>query len=248
MGKKLRRKNNSVLKRISIRLIKIIVFLGIPVAVFLYSFQLKNITVTGSSRYNREQIIERLINSETDNNTILFYLKYKYFVDIKIPFVEKMSFELVDKNTVNIRVYDKKIIGCIEFMGDYLYFVKDGIIVESTSKRLSDIPLIKGLKYQKIVLNEKLEVQKEELYDVILNLTQQIEKRGLNVDTISFNSKYEVTLDCGDIKAMLGKRDTYDEILAKLENIMAEVKGKKMTIDMRTGTDYFIAKPEISAE
>lgn len=248
MGKKLQRKNNSVLKRISKRLLKITVFLGIPVAIFVYFFQLKDITVTGSSRYNQEQIIERLKNSEADNNTLLFYLKYKYFVDIRIPFVEKMSFELADRNSINIRVYDKKIIGCIEFMGDYLYFDKDGIIVESTSNRLSDIPLIKGLKYQKIVLNEKLEVQKEELYDVILNLTQQIEKRGLNVDTISFNSKYEVTVDCGDIKAMLGKRSTYDEILAKLKNISEQAQGKKLTIDMRSGTDYFIAKPEISAD
>lgn len=244
MGNELHRKNNSVIKRISIRLIKVIIFLGIPVTAFLYYFQLKNITVTGSSRYNQDQIITRLVTSRADSNAIIFYLKYKYFVDIKIPFIEKMSFDLADKNTVNIRVYDKRIIGCIEFMGDYLYFDKDGIIVESTSKRLDDIPIVKGLKYHKIVLNEKLEVQKEELFEVILNLTQQIEKQSLKVDTISFNNKYEVTLDCGDIKAKLGKRSTYDEILAKLKNIMAEVEGKKLTIDMTSDADYYIAKPE----
>jgi cell division protein FtsQ len=130
-------------------------------------------------------------------------------------------------------------------MGDYLYFDKDGIIVESTSKRLDDIPLVKGLKYQKIVLNEKLEVQKEELFDVILNLTQQIEKRELDVNTITFNNQYEVNLDCGDIKAMLGKRSSYDEILAKLKNIIVEAEGKKLIIDMRSGSGNFIAKPEI---
>jgi cell division protein FtsQ len=247
MSEKLRRKNNSVLKRIGLHLLKLTVFLFIPVIVFIFTFKLNNITVTGSSRYDSGQILDRLINSEADNNTLIFYLKYKYFTDIRIPFVEKLSFELVDRNSINIRVYDKRIIGCIEFMGDYLYFDKDGIIVESTSNRLDDIPLIKGLKYQKIVLNEKLEVQKEELFDIILNLTQQIEKRELDVDTISFNEKYEVTVDLGDIKALLGKRSTYDEILAKLKNITLESKGKKLTIDMRTGTDYFIAKPEIPA-
>lgn len=248
MSKKLPRKNNSVLKRIGLRLLKLTVFLIIPIMIFIYAFELKDVTVTGSSRYDKEQIMERLISSEVDNNTMVLYFKYKYFMDVRIPFVEKVSFELVDRNSINIRVYDKRIIGCIEFMGDYLYFDKDGIIVESTLNRLYDIPLIKGLKYQKIVLNEKLEVQKEELYDVILNLTQQIEKRELEVDTISFNGKYEVTVDLGNIKAMLGKRSTYDEILAKLKNITLEAKGQKLTIDMRTGTDYFIAKPEISAE
>lgn len=248
MSNKLQRKNNSVLKRLRIRLLKITVFLILPLVIFIYTFQLKNIAVTGSSRYDRDQIMERLISSEADKNTLIFYLKYKYVMDIRIPFVEKMSYELEDKNSISIRVYDKKIIGCIDFMGDYLYFDKDGIIVESTSNRLKDIPLIKGLKYQKIVLNEKLEVQKEELFDVILNLTQQIEKRELDIDTISFNNKYEVTVDLGDIKAILGKRSTYDEILAKLKNIIVEAKGKKMTIDMSTGTNYFIAKPEIPAD
>lgn len=246
MNKSLPRKNNSVLKRIGLRLLKITVFLILPVIIFISAFRLENIAVTGSNRYNKDQIVEWLINSELDNNTLAMYLKYKYFSDIRIPFVEKLSMKIEDKNSITIRVYDKKIIGCIEFMEDYLYFDKDGIIVESTSDRLEDIPMIKGLKYQKIVLNEKLEVQKEELFEVILNLTQQIEKRELKVDSISFNKQFEVTVDMGDIKALLGKRSTYDDILAKLKNIVNEANGKKLTIDMRTGTDYFIAKPEMS--
>ncbi len=248
MDKLVHRKNNSVLRRITKRILKIAVFLVLPAAVFIYAFQLKNITVTGSSRYDREQILEWLVNSKEDGNTLIFYLKYKYFKDVRIPFVEKISMKIQDRNSISIRVYDKIITGCIEFMGDYLYFDKDGIVVESTSERIDGIPLVKGLKFQKIVLNEKLEVQKEELFDVILNLTQQIEKRGLKVDTISFNKQYEVTLDLGGIKALLGKRSTYDEILAKLKNIMDEVEEKKLTIDMRGGTDYFIGTPEMSED
>jgi cell division protein FtsQ len=248
MEKRLRRKNNSVLKRIGLRFLKITIFLILPVIIFIYTFQLKNMTVTGTSRYDKEQMMERLISTGADNNTLILYLKYKYFTDVRIPFIEKVSIKLKDRNSVDIRVYDKKIIGCIEFMGDYLYFDKDGIVVESTSSRLIDIPLIKGLKYNKIVLNEALEIQKEELFDVILNLTQQIEKRELEVDTISFSKQYEVTVDLGDIKAMLGKQSTYDEILSKLKNIVIEAKGKKLTIDMRSDTDYFIAKPDISID
>ena len=160
MDKLVHRKNNSVLRRITKRILKIAVFLVLPAAVFIYAFQLKNITVTGSSRYDREQILEWLVNSKEDGNTLIFYLKYKYFKDVRIPFVEKISMKIQDRNSISIRVYDKIITGCIEFMGDYLYFDKDGIVVESTSERIDGIPLVKGLKFQKIVLNEKLEVQK----------------------------------------------------------------------------------------
>ena len=55
----------------------------------------------------------------------------------------------------------------------------------------------------------------------------------------------EVTL--GDIKALIG-RQAYDEILAKLKNIIKEANGRKFTIDMRQDKDYYIAKPEISTE
>lgn len=248
MSKKPHRNENSVRKRIGVRILKFSIFLIIPAAVFLSAFQLENVAVTGSARYTPEQIRERVLQSDYDSNTLLLYLKHRYFKEVKIPFVEKMTFELVDRHSINIRVYEKKVTGCVEFMGEFLYFDKDGMIVESTSERLADIPQIKGLNFNKIILYEKLEVQKEELFDVILNLTQQIEKYGLNVNTISFNSDYEVTLDCGDIKALLGRKKTYDEVLSRLKNMIDKSQGMKLTIDMRNETGTFIAKPEIPTD
>jgi cell division protein FtsQ len=78
-------------------------------------------------------------------------------------------------------------------------------------------------------------------------LTQLIEKYKLGVDTISFSSEYEVILDCGDIKVLLGKKNTYDEVLSQLKNILAEAEGMEITIDMRNyvkGTNNIIAKPK----
>lgn len=73
MSKKLRRNSNSVLKRIGLFVLKITVFLILPVTILVFTFQLKNITVTGSSRYDSGQIIERLIESKADNNTLVFF-------------------------------------------------------------------------------------------------------------------------------------------------------------------------------
>jgi cell division protein FtsQ len=274
----------------------ILLIIGIPAVLFVSTFHIKKLEVVGAQRYTPEQITEHVMQTKKDSNALYLYLKYHYFTNVKIPFVEKIDIDMVDSHTVTIFVYEKMVAGCVEFMGEYLYFDKDGIVVESSSKRLEDIPIIKGLQFNKIILNEKLElqknefqknevqkdevqtddaqkeetqkdedqinedqinedqmneVQKNELFDVIINLTQLVSKYDLGVDTISFNNKYEVTVDCGDIKVLLGKKSTYDEVLSELKNILSETEGMQFTIDMRNyvkGTDKIIAKPKKPTE
>ena len=103
-------------------------------------------------------------------------------------------------------------------------------MVESSTKRLEDVPIIKGLKFSKIILNHKIcleeaeseqeeaskdkepklqmtqEDKADELFDVIINLTHLIEKYELKVDTITFSRNNEVSFDCGDITVLLGKK------------------------------------------
>ena len=245
------RNSNNVLVRISKRLILILIILGIPSILFISTFYIKKIEVVGTRRYTSEQIISELLLTKLDRNSLYLYLKHQYFMDVRLPFVEKIDVKMIDTHTVTVYVYEKMVAGCVEFMGEYMYFDKDGIIVESSSKRLSDIPVIKGLKFDKIMLSEKLEVQKDELFDVIINLTQLIRKYELNVERITFSSDYKVTLDCGDIRVLLGKQSTYDEALSELKNILAEAKGMEITLDMRNyvkGTQNIIGKQKNPTE
>jgi cell division protein FtsQ len=237
------RRSNNVPKRIIKKILAILLIIGIPVSLVTISFELKNVTVLGMHQYTPEEIKDKIIQTKLDSNAVYLYMKYRYFTNVSIPFVEKIDVEMVDNHSVNIYVYEKMVAGCVEFLGEYLYFDKDGIIVESSPNRLEGIPVIKGLKYDKVILHEKLEVQKDELFDVIINLTQLITKHELNVDSIQFTSDYEVKLNCGDIKVLLGKKNTYDEAIAELKNILKEADGMKLEIDLSKGTDKIIAKP-----
>lgn len=245
-----------------IRLIKLVMFIGIPLLLFFYFFRLEKVTVTGMTRYTEAQIQEKVITTKWDENTLLLYLKHSYMDDIKIPFIEKLDWSMKDNHTIDIRVYEKMVIGCVEFMGEFLYFDKDGIIVESSSSQLDGIPLIKGLKFKRIILNEKLTVQKDELFDVILNLTQLIAKFELSISKIVFNSSYEVTVESNRIRAALGRRSTYDEVLYELKNIIQSVDANsvelmdyseydQLELDMTKyskDTDKIYAKPKKKTE
>lgn len=244
MVRKNQRNSNNVLLRISKKLLALLLVIGIPALVFLLNFNIKNVEVAGTRRYTEDQIKSLVFQTKPDHNSLYLYLKYRFFTQPGLPFIEKLDVKMKDNHSVTIRVYEKMVAGCVEFMGEYLYFDKDGIIVESTSKQLEEIPLIKGLHFKEIILNEKLKVQKDELFDTILNLTQLIEKYGLKVQTISFASNYEITLSCEDVKVLLGNRDTYDEPLSDLKNILKEVEGTGLKkLDMRNyqkGTGYII--------
>jgi len=231
---RIRQRNaNSVPKRILKKTLVVLLIIGIPVIIFISTFHIRKLEVAGEKRYTKEQIIAQVVETKLDSNALYLYLKYHFFAEVNMPFVEKIDVDMVDNHSVTIYIYEKMVAGCVEFMGEYLYFDKDGIVVESSSTKLEDIPIIKGLKFDKIILNEKLKVQKDELFDVIINMTQLIEKYDLAVDTVSFNNEYEVTLECRQIKVMLGKRDTYDEALSELKNILKEAEGMNITINMR---------------
>ncbi len=243
--------SDNVLVRLCKRLFLLLLIIGIPVVIFLSTFHIKKVEVVGAKRYTQEQITGQLMKTALDHNSLYLFLKYRYVTKLRLPFVEKVDVAMNGTHSVTAYVYEKMIAGCIEFMGEYMYFDKDGIIVECSSKRLADVPIIKGLKFDRIILSEKLKVQKEELFDVIINLTQLIEKYEVAVDTVSFSSDYEVTLDCGNVTVLLGKKSTYDEALSELHNILAETGDRKITLDMRNyvkGTDIIIGKPKKPTE
>lgn len=243
--KRQKKKKNGILLKLK-KILVFCLFIIIPMFVLLFISRLETVIVEGSNRYTSEELQKKVLTKKTDGNTILLYLRYKYGETDSIPFIERVDIEMENLNTVKMQVYEKVITGCIEYMSGYMYFDKDGIIVESSDEKLDQVPFISGLSFNKMVLYEKLDTQKDEIFDVILNLTQLIKKYELDVKTIQFNADMEVTLYCGKIQVLLGKRNTYDEQIAELKNLLPMAPNKKLTLDMRNfteGQDRIIAKP-----
>ena len=196
------------------------------------SFRLKEITVEGLSRYTKDEFINKL---ESD---ILFGLTPVYclqdsLTQKNIPFVEKYEIEYMDRHTARIVVHEKRVTGCVIVMGRYMFFDKDGIVVESADSLLEGVPVITGLKFDEIVLYKKLNVQKQSLFDTILELTRLAEQKNIITNEISFDSNYAVTLYLDDITVLLGKRTSYDEQINALSGILESLQGRTGVIDMQ---------------
>lgn len=195
-------------------------------------FRLKNVSFVGLTRYTEAEFREKLEDSFWCSITPVFCLQ-DTTRQKEIPFIEKYEIEYVDQHSARIQVHEKRVTGCVLVMGRYMYFDKDGIIVESSESMLEGIPVVTGLEFKEIVLHQKLKVQKERLFDTILNLTRLIEQQEITVQEIFFDSNYEVTLYVEDITVLLGKKENYDETINALTGILKVISGQKGTLDMR---------------
>ena len=195
--------------------------LSLIAVIFLKTFEIREFTVTGGSRYSEQEIKEFLITKPTDKISLFFWLHMRMFGYGEIPFVEKIETELTGRR-------------CVEQMGSYLYFDRDGMVVESSKIKLPDVPVVSGLKFSKIVLFEQMVTAKEGIFDVILDLTRLIQKQELIVSEIAFDKDYAVTLHIDGNQILLGKREQYDEVLSVLKSIVSTLGERKLRIDMTT--------------
>jgi len=202
-------------------------------AIWSYNLlRLKQVTYDGLTRYTEEEFFEKLDTGLLSLVTPLFCLTDTVSPK-EIPFVEKYEIDFVDRQTARVRVYEKRVTGCVIVMGRYMFFDKDGIVVESTDTPLEGVPVITGLKFDEILLFRKLKVQKQSLFDTILQLTRLLELNEIPVEEIEFDSNYEVILHRKDVTVLLGKRTSYDEVLNALKGILISISGKEGTLDMR---------------
>lgn len=228
-------------KKSWIFLVILLVFLagGIVIAT---QFKIETIQVTGNIHYTDEEIIQLVAGEDYSQNTLLLYLKHKLQPAEPIPFIEKIDVEYISSHVVTITVYEKAMAGCVRFMNEYMYFDKDGVVLESSSQKMPDIPCITGIHFDTMVMYEPLPIEDKDFFLMILTLTQLLQKYEIPVDDVRFTSQEEIILYYEDIQVLLGDGSNIEEQISQLGNILQSIEGKSGTLYMK---DYTIEKGEV---
>ena len=243
MGKTKKRKRRSIKKWIILAVvISMITVVGSSIALI---FNVNTIEYIGGSHYDNDQLNGYLFEGKNPN-ALVYYLIDKNKT-CTIPFVQKYDVEITWPNKMSITIYEKPVVGYVSYMGCNMYFDKDGIVVESSTKALDEIPQITGLTFKSIVLNSKLEVSNNGVFDKILELTQGFDKYKISVDKIYFNSSSEVTVYMGNVKVLLGDCNDVTDKLYELKQMSVKFEGLKGTLHLEnytTDTKSIIFKEE----
>ena len=214
----------------------LVLLAGITAAAYWYitaNYTVTNVYVEGNVHYSNEEIMDMVMSGRYGNNSLILSLKYRDKSIEGIPFVEKMDVSVLDPHTVKIEVYEKALAGYVEYLDRYLYFDKDGIVVESSPEKTKGIPMVTGLTFDHVVLYQALPVENPE----ILSITQLVNKYNLIVDRIFFGSDNSLTLYFENVKAAFGNSGNLEEKVMELQYILPELTGKSGTLRMENYTE-----------
>lgn len=222
---------------------KLIVVLAVLAVLFILGlsfagvFRVRQVTVTGNAYYTKEEVVDLLLDEGSLQNTLLVYLRYKYQEHPEIPFIDDFEVTMDSWQSLKIRVYEKNMVGYVRYLGQDVYFDKDGIVVESSTQELEGIPQISGVTFDSLAIHQPLSVEDPTIFDTILSITKLLTKYDLDPDEIRFGAGGELFLQLGNVKVALGTGENLDEKISRLKQLEGDLKDKSGTLHMENYTD-----------
>mgnify|MGYP002853662231 CR=1 FL=1 len=214
-------------------ILAVIIIAAAGIKYILDNYTVTNIYVNGNTHYTNQEIIDLVMTDRLSHNSLYLSFKYRDKSIENIPFVEKMDVDIISPDTIRINVYEKSIAGYISYLGHYMYFDRDGIVVESSLERTDGVPEVLGLNFNYVILYEKLPVDNEYVFSEILDITQLLDKYELNADRIFFDADYNVYLYFEGVEVSLGTEEYIDEKIIQLQYILPNLDGKNGILEMK---------------
>ena len=212
------------------------------------NYTIHTVYVEGNVHYTEEEIKNIVMDGPLGDNSLYLSMKYENRGIEGVPFVDVMDVSILTPDTIKITVYEKAIVGYIRYLDTYMYFDKDGYVVESSSVKTVGIPQITGLVFDHLVVGEALPVANPEVFGNILNVTKLLNKYELVSDKIYFQDTGDVTLYFGDVKVALGNEPAYlEDKLMLLPEFLPNLTGGNGILQMEKydeDTGKYIFKPE----
>lgn len=246
-----RRKKKKMLKILKVLLIIILSAASFS-AIIYFGFQVKNVTVTDNEQYTETEITEAIFGGGRNNNTFIFWIRSKIpLFKEDISFLDDYDVKMVSPSKIKLLVYEKSLVGYIQCTDSLMYFDKDGVVEKSTEKAMKGIPMVTGIECDELKLYEKIPVKNDEVFKLLLNVSQAIEKYDFKVKKINISDKLETTLYIKDVEVQLGKEN---DLNAKLIDLKDMIDGDLLkysgTLNMKNlskeGNGYTLKRAEKS--
>ena len=204
-----RRKKNVGLIGLLVGVIVALVLIGVTYIGYK-QFKIEKITIEGSDKYTYEELYEYIFADRNDSNILLFRFTNSRSEMPDIPFISKVAIEIKGSHELEVTVYEKSIVGYVEYKGTNMYFDKDGV-----------------------VMHQKLEVEDDTIFTDLLDVTQYLDKYGIVMDYIKVGANCEIDVVIGDVVVKLGKNDyNMGEKMYELSCLKDKLIGLKGTLHM----------------
>lgn len=233
-----KRKQASRRKLILLAVLSGILAICIGALLMVKVFVVKNVKVEGNELYDENLIINTVLNDEYSWNSLYVFLKYTFSDTQQLPFIDTMEITMEDPQTLHIRVYEKGLLGYlyIPAIGQNAYFDKDGIVVETSSRVIENVPRMEGLDCSTVVLYEKLPIDNK-LLKQLLTLTQTLKRAELEPDAIVYGVKNAPVLKYDNVSVNLGSMEYLTQKVERVKKILPKVSDMSGTLHLENWSE-----------
>lgn len=226
-----------------------ILFITIPVvaaviALIIFAFNLKEVRVVSDLHQFTEAEVKKYMDVKGIDNTLIFWLKNKIGKSQKMDLFEDYTVSMNSPFGVTISAYEKKLIGYIENEKIYYYFDDTGRILKITSEKISAVPKVTGLGYDKLNLYKEIEAKNKKALSSVLKINNAIDEYDFAVKTVHISDDLEMTLYIKNVEILLGKEKDMDAKLRGLNDLYENMLEYRGILDMKMYDDkgYYTLK------
>lgn len=229
------RKKGGILKWI---LWIVVGLLIIAVFVVLGLFRVRDVDVIGNDFYTPQQIEDMVMKGSLGENSL--YLKWKYDKDNgadDLIFLNGVEITLLSPYHIQIRVYEKDIVGYLTYSGSFVYFDKDGIVVDISQELKEGVPAYSGITIGQPVEEEVLPVADEKFLEDIIEETALLQEIGVQPKQVHYDENQEMILYFAkDLRALMGKNTYMEDKMTNLLALFPKMEGLSGTLHMEDFT------------
>lgn len=235
--------NSSRKRHILLLLACLIVVFGMGIYFLLTDFAIQKVEIKGNNTYTNTEILNAMKKDGYVNNTLLMVVQNQIFGQTYLPFIDKVSMSYDDSHILKVRVKEKLRAGVFQYMNEYVYFNENGIAVESRNTLFEGVPIVTGVKFTQLsvdqkILENKVPVKKQ-YFNTIVSITKKIAAYDIPITEIHFDGEDDITLHSSKYRIYLGSSSYLDGKMSRIASILETISSsyKKGTIDMHLYTD-----------
>lgn len=203
---------------------------------FLTEYRIEKINFSGVEFSSKAEILDLAQEGYLGDNSIYLTRKFKETPVTTIPFVDAIDIHADSHKEITVVVYEKLIVGSVEFNGRYYFFDKDGNVADALSFYKDNIVLVEGLDLPYINVGEKLPINNDRVLQGILSIAKLLTKYSLDADKIYVKSDGGLVLYFGSIRVDVGNSlVNVEDKFTLIEQFLDMLEGQSGVLDL-TGT------------
>lgn len=213
-----------------------LVFVGVLVAglVIIFGlFHVRQVDVIGNEFYTAEEIQNKIMSDSLGKNSIYLTWKYSQPEAAEIlPFLSGVEVSMVNPYHVQIKVFEKTIVGYFMYSGSMVYFDKDGTVVEISQEQREGVPPYSGISIGQPVVSQIIPIADEALLKDIIEAAALIKQSGLEPLEVHYDDKQQLILYFRNNRVILGDNSYLEEKLSNLKALFSQMEELSGTLHM----------------